>query len=166
MKQTAKLPAKPRAPKKRGRGHPAEVATPERREQVRAMAGYGITREHIAIVMQIDKKTLLKHYHQELEAGLAIAAVSIGQKLYDLATKKVGANVTAIIWWEKTRLGLTERSAIEHTGKNGGPIEHEHDLSPLAALSDEELAARLERRSAGGGAGAPAQGSHKGGRRA
>lgn len=43
-------------------------ATPQRR-QVEAMAGYGVPEEDIATFINIDPKSLRKHYRRELDTG-------------------------------------------------------------------------------------------------
>jgi len=64
------------------------------------MAGYGIPEAHIARVLGIDPKTLRKHYRDELDTGHIKANAHIAESLYKAAR---GGNVTAMIFWLKTR---------------------------------------------------------------
>jgi hypothetical protein len=73
---------------------------------------------------------------------VAEAVEDARESMTDLAEGKLveqinGGNTTAIIFYLKTqgkKRGYVERH--EHTGKDGGAIEHKHQL---ATLSDDEL---------------------------
>jgi len=67
-----------------------------------------VTQEEIAIVLEIDTKTLRKHYRQELDRALIIANSKVGANLFRLATGKGREAVTAAIFWLKTRAGWSE----------------------------------------------------------
>ncbi len=77
------------------------------RKTVGAMAAV-VTQEEIAIVLDIDTKTLRKHYREELDRGLIIANSKVGANLYKIATGKGREAVTACIFWLKTRAGWSE----------------------------------------------------------
>ena len=51
-------------------GRPAHKPGPVSRRQVEAMAAYGIPEADIARVMEIDPKTLRRHYRSELDLSL------------------------------------------------------------------------------------------------
>lgn len=78
-----------------------------------------IPHEDIAKVVAIDPKTLRKYYREELDSGLAQANARVGQFLLSQAQK----NLTAAIFWAKTRMGWREVSRTELTGENGEPIK-------------------------------------------
>lgn len=88
--------------------------------QVEAASGYGLTHERIAALIGIDPKTLRKHFRTELDAGAAKADAAVAKSLFENATKF--NNVTAQIWWTKSRMGWTDKLTVEHTGEGGGPI--------------------------------------------
>ena len=94
--------------------------TDEQRKTVKAMAGYGITQEDIATVIAIDRKTLALHYGDELAKGAPEANAQVAQSLFQMATK--GKNVTAAIWWSKTRMGWKETVRVDGTGENGAIV--------------------------------------------
>lgn len=110
-------------------GRPAHQPTDQQRRQVEAMAGYGIPHLDIAAVLGIDRKTLEKHYENELDTGSAKAMAKVGQFLYHTASGaaiKDGASysdcVRSAIFWMKVRAGWSEKTQHEITGKDGGPI--------------------------------------------
>lgn len=43
--------------------------TEEQRRSVRVMSGFGVPQEDIAIHLEIDAKTLRKHFRRELDRG-------------------------------------------------------------------------------------------------
>ncbi len=99
--------------------------TQEQRRLARAMAGLGLPQEQIALLLEIDPKTLRKHFRDDLDRGMAEANVKIAQSLFNMAT--TGNNVAAAIFWMKARAGWREK--------------HEVVVSqdPLAQVSTAEL---------------------------
>jgi hypothetical protein len=88
--------------------------TDEQRRSVLTMTGFGILHAEIATMLRIDKKTLYKHFRRELDTGMTEANVRVAQSLYTNATKHM--NVTAQIWWTKTRMGWKAAEESEHGG--------------------------------------------------
>ena len=105
--------------------------TEEQRRTVRAMAGYGVPQNDIATLLEIDAKTLRKHFRRELDRGAIEATAKVGQSLFRMATE--GQSVAAAIFWMKARAGWREK--------------HELVLSAKAAaeMSDEELMEEIGR---------------------
>ena len=101
----------------------------EQRRMARAMAGLGLPQEQIALLLEIDAKTLRKHFRDDLDRGMAEANVKIAQSLFNMAT--TGNNVAAAIFWMKARAGWREK--------------HEVTISanPLEKLTDAELEAMI-----------------------
>src|SRR4051794_29743072 len=99
------------------------VPTPTSRQQVQAMAGYGIDQEKIAAIIGICDKTLRKHYRNELDLGLDKANSLVAQALFQNAT--ANNNVTAQIFWMKTRAGWREKVDHTHAGPDGGRRFHD-----------------------------------------
>jgi hypothetical protein len=93
------------------------VPSDEQRRSVLSMTGYGIKHEDIATMLRIDKKTLYRHFRRELDTGMTEANVRVAQALYGNATKNM--NVTAQIWWTKTRMGW---KAPDEQPAHGGNI--------------------------------------------
>ena len=80
--------------------------TAETRSNVKALASVGTTQEHIAIYLDIDVKTLRKHYRRELDTALILANSNVAKSLYKNAND---GNVTAQIFWLKTKGGWSEK---------------------------------------------------------
>src|SRR5947209_2389400 len=89
------------------------------------MSGYGIPHEGIATMLDIDAKTLRRHYRQELDRGAVEATAKVAQSLFQMAT--VEKSVAAAIFWMKARAGWREKHEVQVTTR------------PLQELSDEEL---------------------------
>ena len=89
-------------------GRRAHVPDPASRRQVEAMAGYGIPEADIATVLEIDAKTLRKHYRRELDKGHIKATAKVAENLYRKATGDGREAVIAAIFWLKTRAGWKE----------------------------------------------------------
>ena len=96
----------------------------------RAMSGLGLPQEQIALLLEIDPKTLRKHLRNELDRGMAEANVKIAQSLFNMAT--VGNNVAAAIFWMKARAGWREKHEVVVSD------------TPLRDVSDAELIQMLD----------------------
>ena len=89
-------------------GRRAQRPDPAGRRQVEAIAGYGIPEADIATVLEIDPKTLRKHYRKELDKGHIKSTAKVAENLYKKATGEGREAVTAAIFWLKTRAGWKE----------------------------------------------------------
>jgi hypothetical protein len=102
---------------------------PGQRRQVEAMAGYGIPEADIATVLEIDPKTLRRHYRGELDKGHIKATTRVAENLYRRATGEGREAVTAAIFWLKTRAGWREtvetKSEVRFVARMPAPI---HDV--------------------------------------
>jgi hypothetical protein len=98
---------------RRGPGHPPHQPTAQDRTKVKAMSAYGIPQEQIARVFNIDSKTLRLHYRNELDLGVIEANAAVARTLWQQA---VDGNITAAIWWTKSRMGWREKQEIEYSG--------------------------------------------------
>lgn len=80
--------------------------TEETRKLVEQMAAVGITRDQICSVVELSLKTLLKYFRKELETSATKANAKMGGALY---ANGIRGNVTAQIFWMKTRAGWREK---------------------------------------------------------
>ena len=80
----------------------AHKPTTDQRRTVEAMSAYGIPQEEIAVVIQVDRKTLAKHYARELAEATAKANAKVAERLYDRAIK---GDVKAMMFWLERRGG-------------------------------------------------------------
>ena len=103
-------------------GRPAHTPEPLLRRQVEALAGYGVPEVEVAAMMEIDPKTLRKHYRHELDHGHAKANAKVAENLYRKALGDGREAVTAAIFWLKVRANWKETSVHEHGGVNGRPL--------------------------------------------
>jgi len=97
-------------------GMPAHKATEENKATVRRLAALGVTYEDIASRLRISSDTLVKYYKDVLKDARIDANSVIAGTLYSQA--KAG-NMTAAIFWLKTRAGWKETQVNEVTGANG-----------------------------------------------
>lgn len=79
--------------------------TAKSREIVERMIVGGIPQEDIAKVLEIDVKTLYRHYRKELDSAASIANSRISQTLFQ---KALDGDTTAMIWWTKSRMRWRE----------------------------------------------------------
>ena len=88
----------------------AFVATDALREKARYLAGLGVPQHDIAKIIGCAAKTLRRHFRDELDRGVAEANATISGSLFGAAK---GGNVTAQIFWLKTRARWREGSAAD-----------------------------------------------------
>jgi hypothetical protein len=88
----------------------AFVVTDAVREKVRYLAGLGGRQDDIAKFIGCAPKTLRKRFRGELDRGVAEANATISGSLFASAK---GGNVTAQIFWLKTRAHWRERMAAD-----------------------------------------------------
>ncbi len=98
-------------------GRKAHIPDASGRRQVEAMAGYGIPEADIACVLEIDPKTLRRHYRAELDKGHIKANSRVAESLYRKALGEGPQSVTAAIFWLKTRANWKETLVQETTGE-------------------------------------------------
>jgi hypothetical protein len=115
---------------------PALDATADQWRTVRAMAGFGVPQEEIATFLDIDPKTLRKHFRTELDRGSTEATTKVAQSLFRMATE--GNTVAAAIFWMKARAGWSERQRAEHGLAGGFTVIS--GVERVDQLSDDELA--------------------------
>jgi hypothetical protein len=101
---------------------PKHKPTKAQRDQVEALAGFGLTQNDISTVIGIDRKTLALHYPKELEGGGVRANAAVAQSLYRKAVGVGPMSLTAAIFWMKTRGGWKETNVNEIKGKVGAPV--------------------------------------------
>lgn len=91
--------------------------SPQDRTMVETMVGYGVPQEAIGQLLGVSDDTLRKHCAAEIELGTIKANAKVAEGLYKRATFQAGeerSNVTAAIFWMKTRAGWRETSDVNH----------------------------------------------------
>lgn len=94
----------------KGAGRPAYEPTERDRAQVKALAAMGATMFEISLVMQLSEPTIRKHFHLEITTGSIEANAKVAQSLFRQATHAEKPNVTAGIFWLKSRAGWNDGS--------------------------------------------------------
>ena len=77
------------------------VPTEKTRAEVSALTSFGIVQDEISTYLDIDLKTLRKHYRRELDTGTTRANAAMAKRLFDAGIKD--GSVPAMIFWLKTR---------------------------------------------------------------
>lgn len=103
-------------------------------ERVAELAGRGLSHAEICLVIGVSEATLYNRkresevFTEAIKRGQAVAADAVANKLYEMAT---GGDLGAIVWWEKTRRGLSDKV-------------QQHITIDVGKLSDDELRAIAE----------------------
>jgi hypothetical protein len=104
-------------------GRRAHQPNASQRTQVETMAGLGISEDDVALMLDIDPKTLRKHYRRELDVGHVKANAKISSNLFRMASGSGREAAACAIFWCKTRLGWRERLDHQHAGNSGEAIQ-------------------------------------------
>jgi hypothetical protein len=106
-------PPSPPKPKRPRPGKPAYEPTDINREMVRVMVAGGIEQALIAGALRISITTLTKHFRPQIDNGAAeVNTVCIAMHI-----KKIKAgDMRAIEWWQRSRMGWTEKIQVEKVG--------------------------------------------------
>ena len=96
------------------------IPSEDSRKLVRNLAAMGTRYIDIATKIEITDDTLRKHYRDELEGGRIDANAQIANTLFQQAKK---GNMTAAIFWLKTRAGWKETQVTELSGGEGAEIK-------------------------------------------
>lgn len=102
--------------------------------RIAELAGRGLTQAEICAAMGISEDTLSRRKQdvaevaEAIKAGKATAAIAVANALYEKAT--VEKDLGAIIWYEKTRRGMTDKVQQEHTGSVAINVIYGTDRTP------------------------------------
>ena len=139
-------------------GRPKFEPTDKQRGQVEAMTRYGIPQEEIANALEIDIKTLTRHFRAEIKTGATKANAQVGEFIYSAIiglpipgrtpVKDERARAMLAIFWAKTRMGWKETVVNEHQGKDGGPLEVSLAVERLIRRCDKLAAQNAARQDA------------------
>lgn len=119
-------------------------ATPIDLDELEKLAAMHCTQREVAAWFRVSQKTISvklrqKAYAEVWECGWAKGNISLRRVQFNRAKAGDG---TMLVWLGKQWLGQRDTQKVEHTGKEGAPIKHEHDFSHL---SDEEIEAAIVR---------------------
>ncbi len=122
-------------------GQPKHEVTEENKRIIKALVAYGVPYAEVATQLQISVDTLSRHYKLELETAKAEAVAKMGEGVY---RRGIDGSIQDAHFYLKTqgyKYGWSERTQIEHTGKDGGAIKNETVLLPAT----DELLKRFAR---------------------
>lgn len=94
--------------------------------QVEKLASIGLTMQEIASAVGVSDRTLRRKIQSmadladAIERGRHKGTATILNAMFKKASS---GDVPAAKWWLSVHANRTEKTAQEHTGKNGGPIE-------------------------------------------
>lgn len=132
-------PATPKPEPKNKGGRPRIGFDGTDKEAVKLLAMVGTKHSIIAGIIRCSEDTLGRRFREELDFGKAHSEALVGATLFQ---KALEGDIGAIVWFEKTRMGMKDTSRHEHSGVDGKPIE----LKDMSRYTDEELDA-IERAS-------------------
>ncbi len=115
----------------------------EQRRIVKGMAGLGVPHDGIAVLLEIDPKTLRKHFTTDLERGSVEATAKVAQSLFQMAT--TGQSVAAAIFWMKARAGWREKHEVQVAASSDLTHVSDEQLAQMLAFYEEAM--QLERNS-------------------
>jgi hypothetical protein len=104
--------------------------------KVEALAGFGLSADEIARVLQVNHETLEVAFAVELDSGALKANARVAENLYRKATGEGRESVTAAIFWLKTRARWKETSVHEIAAAQ---------QVDLTGWSDERLEAEISK---------------------
>ena len=113
------------------------VPTEEQRQNVEAMTGFGIPQEEIVRLIKnpetgepIDEKTLRLHFAEEIATGLTKVKANVGRFIYASIVGLPGgithepSRAHLAEFFADRRMGWSQKSIHEHTGKDGAPLDN------------------------------------------
>jgi hypothetical protein len=135
---TTPPPSGPDAPR---RGHPEHEPTDETRVRVKTLAGF-MPAKLVAVHMDLDPKTLRKHYSRELLSGRAAIVASVGSSMIAKAMQPDGPGVDQRLKHDAQKFVLarlgdwTQKIGIEGAD---GDAPRQFDLSHLSLEDKHRL---------------------------
>ena len=101
-------------------GRPPHKPTEKSRAEVLALASYGTNQNDISAYLGIQKDTLEKYYRPELTTASTRANAAVARSLYRQAVEN--QNVTAMIFWLKTRARWRETNHLDISSEDGSLV--------------------------------------------
>lgn len=98
-------------------GRPRHKPTDKTRAEVAALASFGTNQDDIAAFIGIERNCLARYYRAELRTGLIRANAMVARSLFQQATQQ--NNVTAMIFWLKTRARWRETNHLDISSEDG-----------------------------------------------
>ena len=103
------------------KGSPGLRPSPAQSREVAVMTALGLTPKEIGMVLNIEEKMIKFYYGKELNVSHKLANLMVARKALEMATSGRFPDMTK--FWLKSQAKWKETSAVELTGKDGGPVE-------------------------------------------
>lgn len=116
---------------KKKAGRPTFKPTDDKRLLVKELSGVGIKQEQIASILKISDDTLRKYFKEELELGIADAHANMARAIYK---KAINGSEKLMMYYGNCQMGWSEKSKVEITGANGGPLNIDINVSSQEAI--------------------------------
>lgn len=108
----------------------ADLADPDRppvfithrQRLVQVLSGLGLSLHDISVALNIPPKQVVDEFDADIEKGSTLANLSVAHVAYRMALE---GNEAMVKFWLQCRAGWTPKQVVEHTGKDGNPIEIE-----------------------------------------
>jgi hypothetical protein len=103
---------------------------------VEVLSGYGIPIEKIAFVLDIDRKTVERHYRSELQRGAAMVEAKLIGNLLRIAGGTDGTSLKAIMFSLNCRFGWSQYAPAPMGKKAEADLQAEtaHERSDWSGL--------------------------------
>jgi hypothetical protein len=108
-------------PTKVDKGSPGFSPSLQQAREISVMSALGLEAKEIAMVLNVEEKLLKAYYTRELSVSHKISNVMVARKALEMAMSGRHPDMTK--FWLKAQAKWKETSAIELTGKDGGPVE-------------------------------------------
>ena len=118
--------------------------TDERRRQVEALAGCGLTHEQIGLVVGCSSDTLQRRFRSELDRGAAVALAAVAQNLFRIACGDGREAVVASIFYLKTRGRWRETPTEIEVSAGPGINRTQAELAEFAGRWRQAVGATIE----------------------
>ena len=119
-------------PGKHPGGRPKFVKDPKTAQLVELHAAMGTPLDEISKIVEVNLKTLSRHFKKETSLGRSKATARVAARLYQ---KAIDGDNTCMIFWLKTRAGWRETERLEVVANPDKAMDD---------YTDEELIAIIE----------------------
>lgn len=99
---------------------------------IATMSLAGFTIRQVCETLKLSAETIAQHYDDEMKHGRTRMMTDV---VASLAQRAIAGSDTAAIFLAKARLGWSDRTNIELTGKDGAPIEIQQRTEILNTVS-------------------------------
>lgn len=96
-------------------GRPPIEFSDKDRLTVELLTAFGTPMADVATEIGCSVSTLQRHFQVEMDKAHARANAKVARSLFQ-KTQGADSELGAIVWWEKTRSGMTDKIALDHSG--------------------------------------------------